>query len=148
MTISETCTAATSVAFLQRLRGKYNEQPLVVIWDNSPAHRGAQMQEYLATPSLRLRLGALPSCNPDLNADEMIWDWAREEVTADICSGTAAKAREKLEPFFVGLAERKAEVQQHCRKTLQARADRLICTANQLLAQLHPCGFHLGFSLG
>jgi transposase len=142
MTVSETCTAATSVDFLQQLRGNHSE-PLVVIWDNSPAHRGPEMREYLTTPDLKLRLVALPSYSPDFNADEMIWGWARKEVTANVCFGTAAKAREKLDPFFAGLAERKAEVQQRCRTTLQARADERISTANELFAQPNHVDFTL-----
>jgi transposase len=141
-TVSETCTAATSVDFLQQLLGNHSE-PLVVMRDNSPAHRGPEMREYLATPDLKLRLVALPSCSPDLNAGEMIWDWAREEAMANVCFGTAAKARERLDPFFAGLAERTAEVQQPCRTMLQARADELISTTNEVFAQPNDVDFTL-----
>ena len=103
---------------------------------------------YLATPDLDLRLVALPAYSPDFNADEAIWDWAREEVTANTCFGTAAKVREKLDAFFAGLAKRTAEVQRRCRTTLQAQADALMATANQLFAHDRPCRSHLGFSLG
>ena len=134
MTVTENCTAVTSVAFLQQLRAKYSE-PLIVIWDNGPAHRGPAMRAYLATPGLNLRLVALPAYSPDFNPDEAIWDWAREEVTANTCFGTAAKVREQVDRFLAGLAERAAEVQQRCRKELQARADALMTTANELFAQ-------------
>ena len=43
--------------------------PLVVIWDNGPAHRGAAIRSYLTTPDLHLRLVALPAYR-DFNADE------------------------------------------------------------------------------
>lgn len=142
MAVTENCTAESSVAFLQHLRERYVE-PLIVIWDNSPAHRGPEMREYLSTPDLKLRLVALPAYSPDFNADEAIWDWAREEVTANICFGTAAKVQEKLEPFFAGLAERTAEVQQRCRTTLQAQADALLVSANLLFAQTHHVDFTL-----
>ncbi|MFN8465480.1 MAG: winged helix-turn-helix domain-containing protein [Caldilineaceae bacterium] len=39
MPVTENCTAETTVAFLQQLRTKYTG-PLIVIWDNGPAHRG------------------------------------------------------------------------------------------------------------
>jgi hypothetical protein len=110
---------------------------MIVIWDNGPAHRGPAIRAYLATPELNLRLVALPAYSPDFNADEAIWDWAREEVTANTCLGTAAKVRQKLDAFFAGLAERTAEVQQRCRTVLQAQADALMATANQLFAQKH-----------
>jgi hypothetical protein len=41
--------AATSAAFLQQLRAHHPE-PLVVFWDNAPAHGGAPIRAYLATP--------------------------------------------------------------------------------------------------
>lgn len=122
-------TAATSVTFLQQLRQRHAE-PLIVIWDNGPAHHGPEIREYLATPGLKLRLVALPGYSPDFNPDEAIWDWVREEVTANICFGIAAKVREKVDAFFAGLAERTAEVQQRCRRELQAQADALIAGAS------------------
>jgi hypothetical protein len=60
MVVTGNCTAETSTAFLQHLPAKQTE-PLIVIWDNSPAHRGPDMREYLTTPNLRLRLVALPA---------------------------------------------------------------------------------------
>jgi transposase len=134
MMVSENCTAETSVAFLQQLRAKY-QGPLVVIWDNGPMHHGPAMRSYLAAPSLNLCLVALPAYSPDYNPDEAIWEWAREEVTANICFGTAAKVREHLDRFFAGLAERTAEVRQRCRRELQARADALMAAANQMSNQ-------------
>ena len=110
-------------------------EPLIVIWDNGPAHHGPEMREYLTTPDLKLRLVALPGYSPDYNPDEAIWDWIREDVTADTCFGTAAKVREKVDAFFVGLAERAAEVKQRCRRDLQAQADALVEAAGQLFAQ-------------
>jgi transposase len=134
--------AETSVAFLQQLRAKHPE-PLIVIWDNGPAHHGPEIRAYLTTPDLNLRLVALPGYSPDFNPDEAIWDWIREDVTANTCFGTAAKVREKVDAFFAGLAERTAEVQQRCRRDLQAQADALVETANQLFAQTQHVGFTL-----
>ena len=125
-------SAASSVAFLTQLWAKHPER-LIVIWDNGPAHRGPEMRAYLTKPDLNLQLVALPAYSPDFNPDEAIWHWARAEVTADTCWGTAAKVRENLDRFFAHLAERKADVQRRCRTELQARADALTTAANQLL---------------
>jgi transposase len=119
MPVLSNTNAETSVAFLKQLREQYSE-PLIVIWDNGPAHRGDAMRAYLTTPNLNLRLVALPIYSPDFNPDEAIWDWVREEVTANTCFGTAAKVREKVDAFFVDLVERVAEVMQRCRRDLQA----------------------------
>ncbi len=142
MVVSETCTAETSVAFLQQLRAKYNG-PLIVIWDRGPAHRGPAIRSYLATPGLNLRLLALPAYSPDFNPDEAIWDWARAEVTANTCFGTAAKVREYLDRFFASLVERAAEVRQRCRRELQAQADALVAAADTIFAQTNHVLFTL-----
>jgi hypothetical protein len=67
----------------------------------------------------------LPAYSPDFNADEHIWAWVREEITANTCFGTAATVRAHVAPFFAGLATRRAEVTQRCRTELQSRADAL-----------------------
>ena len=130
--------AATSVAFLQLLRAKH-PGPLFVIWDNGPAHHGAPICEYLTTPDLKLRLVALPGYSPDFNPDEAIWDWIREDVTANTCFGTAAKVRDKVDAFFAHLAahlpDHAPEVKRRCRRNLQAQADALVQASTQLLAQ-------------
>ncbi len=52
--------AETSVVFLQHLRARHTA-PLIVIWDNGPAHGGEAIRRSLATPGLRLRLVRLPA---------------------------------------------------------------------------------------
>jgi transposase len=127
MEVDGNCTAETSAAFLRRLRANH-PAALIVIWDNGPAHRGAALRTYLATPDLRLRLVALPGYSPDYNADEAIWDWAREDVTANTCLGTKGKVREKVGGFLRGLGARTEEVKRRCRTALQAQADALAAT--------------------
>lgn len=137
MPIEGNSNAETSVAFLKQLREKYTGL-LIVIWDNSPAHRGEVMRTYFKTPNLQLRLIDLPAYSPDFNPDEAIWEWVREEVTANMCFGTAAKVREKVDAFFVGLTKRAAEVVQRCRRELQALADQLLLAATQTMS-IPPC---------
>ena len=127
MEIAGNSNAETSTAFLQQLRENH-PGPLVVIWDNGPAHRGEAIRSYLATPDLHLRLVALPAYSPDFNADEAVWDWAREEVTANECLGTKAQVQEKMNAFFDGPTHRNDEVRHRCRTLLQARADALMFT--------------------
>lgn len=126
--------AGTSVAFLKQLRAKHPE-PLIVIWDNAPTHHGPEIRQYLTTLDLKLRLVALPGYSPDFNPDEAIWDWIREDVTANFCFGTAAKVSEKVDAFFAGLAQHTAEVKRRCRRDLQAQADALLQPACQLFVQ-------------
>jgi len=125
MPLEGNSSAETSVAFLQQLRARF-VGPLIIIWDNAPAHGGDALHAYLRTHDLHLRLVRLPSYSPDFNADEAIWGWIREEVTANICFGTAAKVREQVDAFFRRITDRAAEVKQRCRTVLQASADALV----------------------
>lgn len=126
------CTAETTAAFLRQLRAKHS-QPLIVIWDNGPAHRGEAIRELLATPGLRLRLVPLPAYSPDFNADEAIWDWLREEVTANTCLATKAKVQEKGGQFFQRLSHRTDEVMRRCRTSLQAKAEALTMIGTEMI---------------
>jgi putative transposase len=124
MPLAGNSSAETSAAFLRQVRAHHPES-LVVFWDNAPAHSGDPIRAYLATPGLRLPLVRLPAYSPDFNAAEPLWDWVRDEVTANTCFGTAAKVRAHVDPFFAGLAARAEEVKQRCRTALQAKADAL-----------------------
>ena len=128
MELDGNSNAATSTAFLRQLRARHTE-PLTVIWDNSPAHRGDALRAYLTTPGLNLRLVNLPSYSPDFNADEAIWGWVRLEVTANLCLGTRAAVQEKVGDFFANLDGRREEVKCRCRTVLQARAAELTGSA-------------------
>lgn len=124
MELEGNSTAETSTAFLRQLRARH-AAPLVVIWDNGPAHSGDALRAYLTTPDLRLRLVRLPAYSPDFNADEALWDWVRDEVTANTCLGSAAIVQERVSAFFRGLAARADEVKRRCRTLLHARAEAL-----------------------
>lgn len=130
MAVDETTTAKSSVDFLTQLRAQHRE-PLIVIWDNGPAHRGPEIRTYLTTPDLHLRLVALPAYSPDFNADEAVWKWIREEATANICFGTKSRVRETIDHFFCALANRTEEAKHRCRTLLQARADTLATVTQQ-----------------
>ena len=137
MELTGTSSSATSAAFLRQLRANHPE-PLIVIWDNGPAHGGEDVRTYLATPENNLRVLRLPAYSPDFNPDEAIWAWAREEVTANTCLGTKAAVQEKMAHFFDGLKDRSAEVQSRCRTTLQALAEGLAPTSpDQALGAHH-----------
>jgi transposase len=134
MALDGTSCSETSVDFLRQLRANHAE-PLIVIWDNGPAHGGDAVRAYLTTPDLDLRLVRLPAYSPDFNPDEAIWGWIREEVTANTCFGTKAKVRQHVDQFFRDIAQRTDEVKRRCRRTLQAQADALAATVDTILQQ-------------
>jgi len=136
-----TSSSATSAAFLGQLRANHTG-PLIVIWDNGPAHGGDAVRAYLATPDNALRTVRLPAYSPDFNADEAIWGWARDEVTANACLGTRAKVQEKMAHFLDGLKGRTPEVQARCRTELQALAG----TPKPRVITPNAEGTHVGFT--
>jgi tryptophanyl-tRNA synthetase len=69
----------------------------------------------------------------EVGFNEAIWDWVREEVTANTCLGTKAKVREKVSAFLQGLSARRDEVKQRCRTVLQAQAEAIEKAATPLL---------------
>ena len=146
--------AETSVAFLRQLRANHPE-PLIVIWDNGPAHGGDAIRAYLATPDLRLRLVRLPAYSPDFNPDEAIWGWIREEVTANTCFGTKAKVQRARRPVLprhrrpdrrgqAPLPHRPADRGRRPRR--RGRRDRRPPDARH--ATSRRCRSHFGFGLG
>jgi transposase len=128
MAITTTSSAETSTAFLRQLRAAHPE-PLIIIWDNGPAHQGDARRAYLGTPDLQIRLVRLPAYSPDFNADEAIWAWVRDEVTANTCFDTAANVHKHVDAFFAGLTDRTNEVKRRCRTILQSQADALIAVS-------------------
>lgn len=145
MDLTGTSSSATSTTFLRQLRANHPE-PLIVIWDNGPAHGGDAVRDYLATPDLGLRVLRLPADSPDFNPDEAIWAWAREEVTANTCLGTKAAVQERMQQFFADFAVRTAEVQSRCRRKLQALAEEVPITPPETPPHA-PCVVPIGASV-
>jgi transposase len=92
-----TSSAATSVAFLRQLRAHHPE-PLIVLWDNGPAHSGDPRRAYLTTPGLRLRLVRLPADSPDFNADEAIWVWPTERTKSHAAAAPSSRPEPTRSP--------------------------------------------------
>ena len=79
MEVEGNCAAETSADLLHQVRDSHLE-PVIVIWDNGPAHRGDVLQICLTISGLGLRLVPLPGYSPDFDADEASWDWDRDDV--------------------------------------------------------------------
>ena len=140
MELDGNSNAGTSAALLMQLKERCLG-PLNVIWDNTPAHRGEAVREYLRTPGMALRLVNLPGYSPDFNGDEAIWGWAREEATGNLCLGTKAQVQERVGGFLAGLVGRQEEVKRRCRTILQSRAQALLRDSSpdsQHPANVHP----------
>ena len=151
MELEGNSNSATSAAFLRKLRMRHAE-PLAVIWDNSPAHRGDALRTYLTTPGLNLRLVNLPSYSPDFNAP--IFDQSRhlglgasggnrQCVPGNPCRGTG-KGRRLFHPSGPPSGGSQAALSDHpsgSRRTTHRPPPRRSYHHGE-------CRFHSGFSLG
>ena len=151
MELEGNSNAETSAAFLRQLIERPVE-PLNVIWDNSPAHRGDTRRAHLATPESRL--GPVnPRCHEGRHcpaiaqtstADEAIWGWVRQEVAANLCLGAKAAVQDKVGDLFARLADRRGRSQ-------AAMPDRAPSTNRKRPNRFSPhcrCVSHLDCSLG
>ena len=124
--------SATSTAFLRSASGgrARHTQPLTVIRDNSPAHRGDALRAYLTTPGLNLRLVNLPSYRPDFNAP--IFDQSRHlGLGASGSNGQLVPGHQGCGPRIRGRLFRRSDPPTRRSQTplpnrVQAKADELI----------------------
>ena len=75
------------------------------------------------TPTPEVAAGPFTWLQPRFQPGRGHLDRIREDVTANTCFDKAAKVRKKVDAFFTGLADRAEEVEQRCRRDLQALAD-------------------------
>ena len=66
-----------SIEFLVHL-GRLVGDRLLVIWDGSPIHRRAEVQEFVAEAGDAIHLEPLPAYAPDLNPVEWLWRHLKE----------------------------------------------------------------------
>lgn len=60
----------------------YRKKPVHLVLDSLPAHKKANVREYLASTKGRLTLHFLPGYAPDLNPDELVWSHVKRTGTA------------------------------------------------------------------
>jgi transposase len=77
---------------LRQIPGK-----LLLIWDDSPIHRGRAVKDFLASgASRRLKLEQLPGYAPDLNPDEGIWKHLKCVELKNLCCESLAQLKVEL----------------------------------------------------
>ncbi len=73
-------TAEVTALYLLKLLRTYPDQPMLLLWDRAPWHRGHPIKAVLdAHP--RLEIIFFPTAAPDLNPQEHVWKNAREHVS-------------------------------------------------------------------
>jgi transposase len=61
------------LAYLKALKRHVRGRKAILLWDRLPAHRGSQVQQWLATQTAWLTMEYLPPYAPELNPVEYFW---------------------------------------------------------------------------
>jgi transposase len=72
VTQSEHMTSESTAKHVQTLLDAYPDQPMVLLWDRAPWHRGAAVRQVLAA-NPRLEILFFPTASPDRNPQEHVW---------------------------------------------------------------------------
>ena len=74
-------TADLFVAMLEHImRGR--RKPLFLVLDSLPAHKAKRVRDYVASINGKLELHFLPGYAPELNPDELVWNYVKRTGTA------------------------------------------------------------------
>ena len=77
---SRVMTAVATILFLQLVLRTYPDQPILLLWDRGPWHKGQSIKDFLAA-NPRLQVMFFPPGCPDLNPQEHVWKDARGAVS-------------------------------------------------------------------
>lgn len=74
---------------------KGRRKPLFLVLDSLPAHRARMVRDYVETTNGKLELHFLPGYAPELNPDELVWNYVKRTGTAKrpLASGEALQDR-------------------------------------------------------
>ena len=76
------------------------KKPIYVITDGHPVHKSRKVKEFVANLEGRLSIFILPPYAPDLNPDELVWNYIRQTGTA---RSPLQKGESLLERTFIDL---------------------------------------------
>jgi transposase len=98
---------STDVARFLRYLLELIPEPLLVIWDGGPIHRGQPVKDLLAEVGPgRLRVERLPAYAPDLNPDEGVWNYLKRVELRNTCCASLRHLREALREAAIRLCTR------------------------------------------
>ena len=84
------------ISYLEHLQQEFARLKLLIIWYNASIHDSEKVRTYLSTQkSKRLHLARQPLYSPDLNADEQVWSYLKQQLQ-NTCNQTAAVLHKKI----------------------------------------------------
>ena len=92
------------IELLQKLM-KYRRKPVHLVLDSLPAHKKANVRDYVAATNGKLTLHFLPGYAPDLNPDELVWSHVKRTGTARRPLQHGEKLRDKIQQQLARLQQ-------------------------------------------
>ena len=80
------------IDFLKDLKRFVHGEPVILVWDNLPAHRSKVMKQFLFEQQHWLEIDWLPGYAPDLNPTEGIWNNIKGRELANLCADQIGEA--------------------------------------------------------
>lgn len=84
---------------------KYRKRPIHLVLDSLPAHKKANVRDYVASTQGRLTFHFLPGYAPDLNPDELVWSHVKRTGTARGPLQKGEKLRDKIDQQLAKLQQ-------------------------------------------
>ena len=84
---------------------KYRKRPIHLVLDSLPAHKKANVRDYVASTQGRLTFHFLPGYAPDLNPDELVWSHVKRTGTARRPLQKGEKLRDKIDQQLAKLQQ-------------------------------------------
>ena len=89
-------TAELFVAMLKHImRGR--RKPLFLVLDSLPAHRAKMVRDYVESTNGKLELHFLPGYAPELNPDELVWNYVKRTGTAKSPLASGESLQDRIE---------------------------------------------------
>ncbi len=103
-------TAELFVALLKVImRGR--RKPLFLVLDSLPAHKAKMVQAYVESTKGKLELHFLPGYAPELNPDELVWNYVKRTGTAKTPLGFGESLQDRIEADLQAVQNDRALVQ-------------------------------------
>jgi len=106
MVVEGTMNADRFIEFLRRLIHN-RERPVYLIVDGHPAHKARKVKAFLESVADRLRLFCLPPYSPELNPDELVWNYTKTHRVGRMVPATKAELKAAVVATLRSLQKRK-----------------------------------------
>ncbi len=95
MATEKNVTAEVFCEFLERLLVNASA-PIFLIVDNHSVHRSEKVRDFVQKTNGRLRLFYLPPYSPELNPDELVWNYLKNHHTGRLSHGGKKEFQERV----------------------------------------------------